>query len=437
MTESLSHILGYIGPVTVEDLQKEGNEYRQTDSIGKTGVESSYENVLRGTAGEKVYEVDARNRITSLVSELPAIDGKDVTLTIDERLQAAAERAMIAEMQKAHLSRGSVVAMDPRDGSILAMVSLPAYDNNYFSGHVSSTYYANLLKNEDHPLLARAMAGVFPSGSTIKPAIATAALTEGVITPDTTVNSVGGIRVGGILFPDWKAGGHGITNVRKAIAWSVNSFFYYVGGGYDSFVGLGIDRLSSWMKKFGLSQKTGIDIPGEASGFVPTRDWKEKTKNEHWYIGDTYNLSIGQGDLLVTPLQIANVTAEIANGGHRLIPHVSMSATSTPADSSLIADAAAIKTVQLGMRDTVVYGSGRALSNMAVTVAGKTGTAQWRNDKANHAWFTCFAPAEDPQIAVTVLLEEGVEGSYVSVPVTRDILNEWIKDRSSTTSTSI
>ena len=264
------------------------------------------------------------------------------------------------------------------------------------------------MKNEDHPLLARAMAGVFPSGSTIKPAIATAALTEGVITPDTTVNSVGGIRVGGILFPDWKAGGHGITNVRKAIAWSVNSFFYYVGGGYDSFVGLGIDRLSSWMKKFGLSQKTGIDIPGEASGFVPTRDWKEKTKNEHWYIGDTYNLSIGQGDLLVTPLQIANVTAEIANGGHRLIPHVSMSATSTPADSSLIADAAAIKTVQLGMRDTVVYGSGRALSNMAVTVAGKTGTAQWRNDKANHAWFTCFAPAEDPQIAVTVVLEEGV-----------------------------
>jgi penicillin-binding protein 2 len=436
-TESLSHILGYIGPVTSEDLAKEGNEYRQTDSLGKSGIEASYESSLRGIAGEKVYEVDARNRITSLVSEQPAVDGKDVTLTLDERLQAAAERAMKAEMEKAHLSRGSVVVMDPRDGSILALVSLPAYDNNYFSGHVSSTYYASLLKNDDHPLLARAIAGVFPSGSTIKPAIATAALTEGVITPETTVNSVGGIRVGGILFPDWKAGGHGITNVRKAIAWSVNSFFYYIGGGYQGFVGLGVDRLSSWMKKFGLSQKTGIDLPGESSGFVPTKEWKEKSKGEHWYIGDTYNLSIGQGDLLVTPLQIANVTSEIANGGHRLIPHVSTSASSTPSDSSLIADAAAIKTVQLGMRDTVIYGSGRALVSLPVAVAGKTGTAQWRNDKANHAWFTCFAPADKPEIVVTVLLEEGVEGSYVSVPVTREILNEWIKDRGAATSTSI
>lgn len=434
---SLSHILGYIGPVTQNDLEERGDQYRQTDVIGKTGVEASYEATLRGVAGENVYEVDARNRMTSLMSQRAAVNGTDVTLTIDERLQEVAEKAMVAEMEKAHLQRGSVVAMDPRNGAILALVSLPSYNDNYFSGHVSSTYYAALLKDENHPLLSRAIAGVFPSGSTIKPAIATAALDEGVITANTTVNSVGGIRVGGILFPDWKAGGHGVTNVRRAIAWSVNTFFYYIGGGYDSFVGLGVDRLSSWMKKFGLSQKTGIDIPGEASGFVPTREWKEQAKKEHWYIGDTYNLSIGQGDLLVTPLQIATVTAQIANGGHRIIPHVSQSATSTPADSSLIADAASVKTVQLGMRDTVLYGSGRGLANVPIAVAGKTGTAQWRNDRANHAWFTCFAPFEQPDIVVTVLLEEGVEGSLVSVPVTREILNEWAKIRGSTTSTSI
>ncbi len=327
--------------------------------------------------------------------------------------------------------------MDPRDGSILALVSLPAYDDNLFSGTVSSTEYQKLVQDPDHPLLPRAWAGVYPSGSTVKPTIAVAALSEGIITPQTTVNSVGGLRIGSTFFPDWKAGGHGITNVRKAIALSVNTFFYYVGGGYESFIGLGVDRLTSWMRKFGLGRQSGIDVPGEASGFVPSKEWKEKTKGERWYTGDTYNLSIGQGDLLVTPVQVALWTAEVANGGWRVIPHFgwyegaqadgTLLATSTHVGDQIAAPDV-MKTVELGMRDTVTYGSGRALVNFPVAVAGKTGTAQWRNDKPNHAWFTAYAPFDDPQIVVTVLLEEGGEGSSVAVPVAQKVLQAWYQE---------
>ena len=354
-------------------------------------------------------------------------------MTIDLRLQEEANAHYVNVF--AHLlSRGAIVAMDPRDGSVLALVSLPAYDDNAFSGTVSSTYYASLLENVDRPFVPRAWAGVYPSGSTIKPLIATAGLAERVISADTTVNSVGGIKIGNSFFPDWKPGGHGITNVRKAIALSVNTFFYYIGGGHEPFVGLGIDRLSSWMRKFGLGMRTGIDLPGESAGFVPSRQWKEKEKGERWYVGDTYNLSIGQGELLVTPLQIATVTAEIANGGKRITPHVIADGRLQMADSrrQIVSDPSAIRTVQLGMRDTVVYGSGRALASFPLKVAGKTGTAQWRNDKPNHAWFTAFAPFENPEIVVTVLVEEGGEGSAVALPVAREVLEAWRRIRVAT-----
>lgn len=431
--QSLSHILGYVGLISRDELDRANGAYRLTDSIGKTGVESSAEETLRGTQGQRVFEVDAQNRVTSLVGERQPTDGADVVLNIDLRLQEAAERALAAELRASSLSRGSVVVMDPRNGAILALVSLPAYDDNLFSGTVSSTYYASLLANPERPLVPRAWAGVYPSGSTIKPVIASAALAEHVITAETTVNSTGGIKIGSTFFPDWKAGGHGITNVRKAIAWSVNSFFYYVGGGYESFIGLGVDRLSSWMRKFGLGQRLGLDLPGESSGFVPSKEWKEQAKGERWYIGDTYNLSIGQGDLLVTPLQIAATTAEVANGGRKITPHVIEQRPSTVdrRPSLIVDDPFVVRTVQLGMRDTITYGSGRALASFPVPVAGKTGTAQWRNDKPNQAWFTAFAPFDTPEVVVTVLVEEGGEGSSVAVPVARDVLTAWLKTRKS------
>lgn len=433
--QSLSHILGYVSGISPEELgAKRAKGYRQIDTIGKTGVESSYESVLRGTPGERVYEVDSMHRVTATVGNRDPVDGEDLTLTVDLPLQQRVEHALKTGMARAKVTRGAAIVMDPNDGSILAVASLPSYDDNFFSGTVSSTEYAKLIANPDHPLLPRAWAGTYPSGSAAKPVIAVAGLAEGVITPQTTVMSVGGLNVGPWFFPDWKAGGHGATNVRTALAWSVNTFFYYVGGGYERFVGLGVDRLTSWMRLFGLGSETGLDVPGESAGFVPSQAWKEKQKGERWFIGDTYNLSIGQGDLLVTPLQVASYTATIANGGYPVVPHLGLkygrpdeepTTVTTTRSPERIAPADAIRTVQLGMRDTVAYGSGRALANMPFPVAGKTGTAQWRSDKANHAWFTSYAPADKPEVVVTVLLEEGVEGSSTAVPIAKEILQAW------------
>jgi penicillin-binding protein 2 len=308
--------LGYVGKVSEDDYALHREEgYRRADEIGKIGIEATYETELRGKVGERVSEVDAFGRRRAGIRETPSTDGKEMRLSLDSQLQAAAEQALQAQLSQAKTTRGAVVALDPRNGSVLALVSWPGYDNNLFSGTVSSTAYRALADNADHPLFPRAWSGTYPSGSTVKIVISAAALAEKIITSTTNVLSVGGIRVGPWFFPDWKAGGHGVTNVRRAIAWSVNTFYYYIGGGYESFVGLGVDRLGAWMRRFGLGEKTGIDLPAEAAGFVPSKEWKQEAKGEPWFLGDTYNLSIGQGDLLVTPLQVAVYAATVANGG--------------------------------------------------------------------------------------------------------------------------
>jgi penicillin-binding protein 2 len=425
---SFSHILGYLGKLSSDDLDKIGElGYSRTDLLGKAGVEAWYEPLLRGTPGDKITEVDSFGHEQRTVHEGKAVPGKDLILSIDAEFQKQVETLLVNGLEKAKIKKGSAIAIDPRDGSILAVVSWPAYDDNIFSGHVSSTAYNAYLKDENNPFLARAWAGLFPSGSSIKPVYATALLAEHIITPHTTVLSTGGIRLGASFFPDWSAGGHGLTDVRKAIAMSVNTFFYITCGGYDSFKGLGAEKMSEWLKKFGFGSKLGLDIPGEQSGLVPSPAWKEEKRKEHWYVGDTYNFAIGQGDLLVTPLQIAVATAEIANGGRSVIPHVALNNFIGLPKADPIAPTEAVNVVRAGMRDTVVYGSGRSLSTLPFTSAGKTGTAQWRNDKPNHAWFTSFAPYDNPRIVVTVMLEEGVEGSSTAVPIAKDILSAWNK----------
>ena len=424
--KSLSHVLGYVGKLSQDDYERKRSAgYYRTDEWGKTGVEKSYESALRGTVGNEVSEVDARGLVQSLVARTQPKNGQDVQLSIDVKLQRVAEKSLASWLVSAHSQRGVVVAMDPRDGSVLAMVSLPSYDNNLFSGGVSSTVYYQLTQDENQPLFPRAWAGTYPSGSTVKIAIAAGALADHLITEQTSFLSVGGIRVGPWFFPDWKPGGHGVTNVRKAIAWSVNTFFYTIGGGYGSFIGMGAERLAWWMERFGLGSKTGLDLPAETTGFVPTPAWKERQKGESWFVGDTYNLSIGQGDLLVTPMQVAVYTATIARGGTPIRPHAVITASSSAETISAIADAASIRLVQDGMRDNVVYGSGRALGQLPFAVSGKTGTAQGSVGKRAHAWFTSYAPAEKPEIVVTVLLEEGGEGSSVAVPVAKDVLTAW------------
>jgi penicillin-binding protein 2 len=269
---------------------------------------------------------------------------------------------------------------------------------------------------------------------------------EKIISENTTVLSTGGLRVGQWFFPDWKAGGHGRTAVRRALAESINTFFYYIGGGYENFIGLGVDRLAKYMLLFGLGMETGIDLPNESPGFVPSKAWKEQVRGEKWYIGDTYHLAIGQGDLLVTPLQDANWTAVFANRGTLYHPHIVKAVLSdndqtiTPIQPKIIrqnmVDSYNIEVVRQGMRQAVTSGSAAKLQSLPVEAAAKTGTAQWGTDKTPHAWFTAFAPYKKPEIVVTVLVEEGQEGSQIALNVAQDILQYYFTREKNPNATS-
>jgi len=436
---SLSHVLGYTGKINEDELEKFGDEYLPIDYIGKTGIEYFWENELKGKNGRKHIEVDAIGKEKKVISNTEAEDGHNLVLSLDIELQKRVEEIIISYLERLNLNKASVVVMDPKTGEILALISLPSYNNNIFARGITTEEYNGLINHPDNPLFNRAISGEYPSGSTIKPVIATAALEEDIINEWTNINSTGGIQIGQWFFPDWKTGGHGITNVRKAIAWSVNTFFYFIGGGYEDFKGLGVERIVNYAKQFGLGAQTGVDLAGEVNGFLPTKEWKEKTKGERWYIGDTYHLSIGQGDILVTPLQVANYTSAFANGGKLYRPHLIKQVLTS--NDGLIGDVEArpirenfidgynIEVVRQGMRQTVTSGSAQSLQAVPVPVAGKTGTAQWSSKKEPHAWFTGFAPYDNPEIVITVLVEEAGEGSEIAVPIAREILQWYFRGR--------
>lgn len=433
---SLSHLLGYQGRINEAEydaLKSEG--YLPADFIGKTGLEASYERQLRGRYGKKQIEVDAFGREQAILAQDDPTQGRDLTLTVDTALQAAAERSLRASAARNGRRRGAAVAIDPENGEILALVSWPAYDANVFSRGITLDEYRALAENGDQPLYPRAVSGLYPPGSTIKTAVAAAALAERLITPQTTIVSTGGIRVSQWFFPDWKRGGHGVTDVIKAIAESVNTFFYAVGGGWERFEGLGVKRLESYLAKFGLGDKLGVDLPGEGRGFLPTEEWKARAKKLPWYIGDTYHLSIGQGDILATPLQAAAWTAVFANGGDLVRPHLvkeirserEIESVSRQVIRQQVVPKDAIDVVRKGMRQTVLSGSAQSLQLSPWPIAGKTGTAEWRDGQPPHAWFVGFAPYDKPKIAVAVLIEAGGEGSHSAAPVARDIIEAYLR----------
>ncbi len=445
--ESMAHLIGYIGRISPNEfVERKNGDYSQNDRIGKTGLEQSLETQLRGTRGYRQIEVDAVGRERRIIAAGDPVNGANVRLSIDADAQQFLEEKMKTALQLGGARRGAAIAMDPRNGEIIALISLPGYDPNLFSGGISSSTYAEINANPDHPLFPRAIAGQYPSGSTFKPVVAVAALAEKIITPQTTVLSTGGLWFQRAwFFPDWKAGGHGITDVYKAIAESVNTFFYMIGGGTEQFPGLGPDRLALYARRFGFGSPVGIPLLGEASGLVPTPAWKQEVRKEQWFIGDTYHFAIGQGDLLVTPLQVAAMTVEIANGGllwqPRLVHTISQNggADWIAATSTLLTDntdlGKEIAVVQDAMRATITRGSARSMQSVPVSVAGKTGTAQTSADKKTHAWFTGYAPADDPQIVVTILVEEGGEGSSVAVPAAREFLT-WYFSRTKTQTTT-
>jgi penicillin-binding protein 2 len=439
--EEYSHILGYISKMTKEDydeLQDDG--YLLNDFLGKSGIENSYEGELRGVYGTQELEVDFQGRKKTLLNETQATPGKNVHLTIDTKLQESLYAKLRDVSERFSLPGASAVAIDPRNGHVLAAVSYPAYDNNIFTGEFDNAAYAKALEDERNRFLNRPVSGTYPSGSTFKPIVAAAALEEDIINEGTTFNSTGGIEIEGYTYPDWKSGGHGITNVTKALAESVNTFFYYIGGGdNEDLRGLGVERIREYAEAFGLNSPLGIDLPGEASGFLPSKDWKEEVKNEPWFLGNTYNLSIGQGDILVTPLQVAAYTAAIANGGTLYQPTL-LKKMNTPGSDDVqksepvvlneqVVSPQSIAIVQKGMREAVAYGSARKLNtSLPVSSAAKTGTAEFGQGDKTHAWFTTYAPYEEPEIALTVLLEEGGGGDEYSLDVAEEALYEYFTD---------
>ena len=433
--KSLSHLMGYLGKINDAELLSYGDTYALNDSIGKNGLEIQYEKILKGSKGREQVEVDAFGRKKETIAYQEAVAGDNIVLSLDIEIQNALENAMAHGMDKLGKKKGSGIVMDPNKGEILALVSLPSFDNNIFSSGISSEEFEKLLNDPDRPLFHRAIQGTYPSGSTIKPVLALAALEEGVVSRYTSIFSQGGLRVNQWFFPDWKAGGHGATNVTKALAQSVNTFFYMIGGGYENFEGLGLNRMLGYYKKAGIGSKLGIDIPGEAAGLLPGVEWKKEVKNERWYIGDTYHIAIGQGNLLVSPLHVASWTSMIANGGTLYKPFLMKKIFQI--DGSVIKEVQPeiltesfgsdenIQTVKQGLRDAVTYGSAVRLADLPIEVAGKTGTAQWSSKNENHAWFTSFAPYKNPEIVVTILIEESGEGSAVAVPIAKEFYLWW------------
>lgn len=441
-----SHVLGFLG-LPSKNEGGSAERYRSgTRRVGKDGLEFSYEEFLRGVAGRKIIEIDAvgtqlRERFLE-----PATPGKSVVLSLDANLQRRAYEVTERHLRAAGKKAGAVVMSDPRDGRILALVSVPGYENGVLSAGKDREEIRAMLSDPRHPLFHRAISGRYAPGSTVKPMFAVAALEEAVIGPAHQIFDEGFISVPNpydpanpSIFRDWSK--LGWVDMRRAIAYSANVYFYTIGGGYKEVRGLGIERIQKFMERFGFGALLGIDLPGEATGLIPGPEVKKQTRpnDPFWRIGDTYISSIGQGDTLATPLQINFMTAVVANGGQLFRPRIAARILGDGGEvikeyppeiiRENIAKTESFDIVRQGMRMAVTEGSARSLSEFPVAVSGKTGTAQTGVVGKNHGWFTGFAPSESPEVAITVLVEEGTGGSTDAVPIAKEILWTWLADR--------
>jgi penicillin-binding protein 2 len=443
----LSHILGYMGQVAdyeYEELQSKG--YGMNDRVGKAGVELEYEQVLRGIPGRRQVEVDASGREITTLDSTPAVPGHSLVLSIDMDLQQKTAEFLQGAMGN---SLNAVAAvMDVHTGELLAVVSLPGFDDNVFTD-ITEEQFKALLEDERKPLVNHAISEVYAPGSTFKQITGAGALQEGVANAGTTITSYGSITVRNeydpsilYVFRDWSA--LGTLNFYGGVAMSSDVYFYYLGGGYsengvDLFRGLGATRLAEYCRRFGLGALTGIDLPGEAAGNVPDPEWKEREVGEPWVTGDTYNFSIGQGYVTTTPLQMLLVTAAVANSGEVMLPRVVREIVDPKGQTVIpfvpkvtletgVSDEN-LSVLREGMRQAVSWGTAKTAAATSVSVAGKTGTAEFGPDLGgghyeSHAWFTGFAPAEDPQVAVVVFLEKG-NGARNAAPVGGQILDYY------------
>ncbi len=483
-----SHIVGYMGHIP-ESLLPEYEEqgYQQNDQVGLTALEYSFQDEMRGVPSEQIIEVDVHGRKVRTVGEpRPAVPGYNLVLALDLALQKAATQALQTTLDNSSgftkANQGVIIALDPRNGKVLALVSLPSYDNNLFAKGITTEAYTALLNDPLLPMFNQAIAGQYPPGSTFKIIMAAGGLQEGVISVSTKLgDGFDGVNDGIIWVPNdfapwdrslaqpfysWthKYGyGHGLDDVRHALAVSDDIYFYMLGGGYrDIFEGLGSTRMGNYAKMFGLGTPTGIELLGEAAGLVPTSKWKRINYAESWLTGDTYNMSIGQGYVLSTPIQMANASAAIANRGvlykPQLVDHLTDETGEVirPFEPQVLQEVAVapryIDVVREGMYGAMnfPYGTATRIKVPGVVLAGKTGTAEFardwnkdgqpdRDEKGNlptHAWFTAFAPYVDPEIVVTVFVMNGGEGSAVAAPVAGEVLNAYFTAKSQAAETA-
>ncbi len=429
-----AHVSGYVGEVSARELQSDP-VYRMGDMVGKTGLERRWEKYLRGINGGQQVEVDSLGRRLRVLREVEEVPGHTLRLTIDRDLQLAADRAL-GERE------GSVVALDPRNGEVLAMVNHPSFDPNVFARGVRKEEWRALLEDRTNPLMNRAIQGQYPPGSTFKFVVAVAALAEGVINPFTYVHCPGGMNFGNRFFRCWRKGGHGSVNVHEALVHSCDTFFYQVAQR------LGVDTIAEYARWFGLGQPTGIELEHERSGVIPDSQWKLKRFGKPWFAGETLSVAIGQGYVTATPLQMANAVAMLATGA-RFRPHLVKEVESPDGVvvhreepqqlTQLTVRPSVLKQVRDALRDVVERGTGKNARLPGVEVAGKTGTSQvvrlgkerpsasrLPRHHRDHAWFVAYAPASDPEIAVAAVVEHAEGGGgAVAAPLVRAVLSEY------------
>ncbi|MCH9643757.1 MAG: penicillin-binding protein 2 [Gammaproteobacteria bacterium] len=435
------NVVGYVARINANELKQVNPEnYSASDYFGKTGIENYYEDQLHGKVGAEQAEIDARGRILRTLKQIPATSGKNIYLTIDSNLQAFAEKALGD-------NNGAIVAIQPATGQILALVTKPTYDPNLFVNGISGKQYQQLLSAAGHPLYDRTIRGLYSPGSTIKPSFAIAGLNDGVITPDFKIYDPGWFRVANTqhIFHDWKYNGHGWVNVSKAITQSCDTFFFNLS------IKLGIKRIDDAMKMFGFGSPTDVDLPNELSGIVPTPEWKRANRGSTWFTGDSVNMDIGQGLFSVTPLQLAQDVAMIAEHGKRFKPHLVLkfqnpdnsftSQSSTPEPTVTLNNPQYWDLVIQAMTQVVdsPYGTAEAFgSHDGYEVAGKTGTAQvfgkQRDEERsnmnipkrlrNNHLFISFAPVKNPQIALAVVVEHASFADRIAGDITRYYMAE-------------
>ncbi|MBB3047187.1 penicillin-binding protein 2 [Litorivivens lipolytica] len=438
--ELLAHVLGYVGRINEREMEEiDTVNYSATNYIGKLGVEKFYEESLHGTVGYQNVETNARGRVLRVLERHPPIPGADLVLNIDVELQKVAHEILGNE-------RGAIVAIDPADGGVLAMVSTPSYDINLFVNGISSKDYKVLRESPDLPLFNRTLLGQYPPASTLKPILGLGALHYGVVTRRTTVYDPGWFQLPNDerVYRDWKTGGHGNRiDLHQAIVESCDVYFY------DMAVNMGIDRIHEFGTRFGLGERTGIDIDNERAGLLPSREWKREVKGSHWFPGETVNVGIGQGFMLTTPMQLAVATAVLANRGERKVPRIVRTIDGFPVQAPIkpkveIANDSDWDYIRETMEGVVheIRGTAKNISNnLDYRIAGKTGTAQvigivshdehdptqLAKRQRDHALFVGFAPADNPTIALAVIVENGEAGGRVAAPIARRVFDAYLR----------